>query len=448
MIANLVARSRIFLQEDLWKVRIHTLPRKKAILYKQLRIWMIAISEFINDKCGEKASALTYFSLLSIVPVLAMAFGIAQMFGLKDYVQRELARYLEGQKDILDMVSGFANNMLSEAGGGVISGFSAVFLIYAVARLLNNIEISFNHIWDTPKGRSIKRMITDYMSIILLGPIILILSSSFTVFITTKLAEITGSIELLGYFRPVILFLIRLIPYSLIWFLLFLVYVIFPNTTVKIRPALIAGILAGTAYQLTQFGWIKGQVFLTKYSDIYGIFAALPLFMIWLQLSWMILLFGAEYAFAIQNVDSWAYDNEKLRLNAKSRRSLNLLILTRIVKKFEENDEHTTYQGIRQHLDMPSRLIRDALGELEAAGLISEIAGTEEKTYQPAVDIHKLDIHYVIEKSDKVGESNSFKLSSIDQFEQFDSLVDDILKEVKVSEKNKKILDLPTPLLK
>jgi len=443
MVARQVTRVRRFLEEDLWKIRLRSLPKRKAFWYKQIRILTIAISEFIKDKCSEKASSLTYFSLLSIVPVVAMAFGIATIFGLEDYLRSELIRYFAGQEEVMKWTLEFADKMLSTSSGGVISGISAAFLIYAVARLLNNIEVAFNDIWDTKKGRSIKRMITDYMSVILLGPIILIMSSSATVFITTQIENFTESIEILGAFKPVILFLIRLIPYSLIWFLLFLVYVIFPNTSVKIKPALVAGILAGTAYQITQFAWIEGQVYLSRYSVIYGSFAALPLFLIWLQLSWTILLFGAEFAFSIQNVNNWAYDSEKLRMNLKTRRSLTLLVFHRIVKRFEEEDSPSDFEELCSELNVPRRFVRDVIQDLESARLLVSVAPSDEsELFQPAMDVHKIDLHLIFKKLDELGMNNLPSIHENEGYVEIEGLLREIEDVIEKSPANKKVLDL------
>ena len=402
-----VLRIKGFIEEDLWKVKIKRLPKYKAFLYRQIRIWVIAISEFGKDKCAEKASALTYFSLLSVVPVVAMAFGIATIFGLEKYLKDELARYFSGQEAVLDYTLQFADKMLSTSSGGVISGISAVFLIYAVARLFNSIEVAFNDVWDTKKGRSLKRMITDYMSVILLGPIILILSSSATVYITTSVENLAESFSLLGFLKPIILFAINLIPYSLIWFLLFLLYIIFPNTSVKIKSALIAGILAGTAYQLTQWGWINGQVYLSRYSVIYGSFAALPLFLIWLQLSWMIILFGAEFSFAVQNVETWAYDNEKLQMNHRTKRKMTLLVMRDIVKAFLEKERAVSFEELCVQLSIPRRFVRDIIEDLLEGKLITQVVSDdEEECFQPALDANKISIFTIYSRLDEKGLDN------------------------------------------
>ena len=433
---------RNFLQSDLWKIKISTLPGRKAFLYRQLRIWMITLSEFQKDKCPEKASALTYFSLLSVVPVMAMAYGIATIFGLEDFLRKEIEKYLTGQQEVLEYIMQFADKMLSTSSGGLISGISSVFLIYAVARLLNSIETAFNDIWVSTKGRSLKRKVTDYMSVIFLGPLILILSGTVTVFITSEMESLTENIEFIGLVKPGILFLINLIPYSLIWFLLFMVYVVFPNAPVKIKPALIAGILAGTVFQIVQLAWIEGQVFLSKYNAIYGTFAALPLFLIWLQLSWMILLFGAEYAFAIQNVGTWSYDNENLRINLKTKRKLTLVILKQIIDYFEAKDGPMSFHQITEVVVIPHRFVKEIVNDLERSGLIIRAKNDEEELYLPGMDIHKIDVHMVIKKMEEMGLDNLPQQHQNKDFKLMDETLTKIDEAIRKAPANKLIKDL------
>ncbi len=443
MIGRYFQKAKKFIEEDLWKIKLKNLPKRKAWLYRQIRIWVITISEFNKDKCAEKASALTYFSLISFVPVLAMAFGIAKSFGLKNYLEREMDNYLSGQQDILKYVKDFSDNMLETSNGGVITGISAVFLVYAVVRLLNNIEVAFNDIWNTKNGRTLKRKVTDYMSVIFLGPLIIILSSSATVFITTSIESLTDSISLIGFFKPVIMFLIRLIPYTLIWFLLFLLYLVFPNTQVKLRPAIIAGILAGTVYQLTQFAWVEGQVYLSRYSVIYGTFAALPLFLIWLQLSWTILLFGAEFAFAVQSVGTWAYDNEKLSMNLKAKRKLTLLVTRTVTKHFQATDDAISFEELCEKLEVPRRFIREILEDLLQVKLIRRISSdNDEELFQPGMDIHKLDVFTVYSRLEQLGMNNLPQTHLNEGFESIEAVMNEVDNAVKSAQVNKKVIDL------
>lgn len=432
-----------FVEQDLWKVKLDLLPKRKAFWYKQMRIWFMTFLEFSKDKCGEKASALTYFSLLSIVPVLAMAYGIATAFGLEKAIQSELENYLSGQEAIATNVLIYAKEMLATSRGGVISGISAIFLLYSVAKLLNNIEGVFNVIWLSKGSRPLKRKLTDYMTVIFLGPLMLIVSSSITVYITTHIEGLTESIYLLGFFKPIIVIFLRLLPYTLVWFLLFLIYIVFPNTQVKVRPALVAGILAGTLFQLTQFAWIEGQVFLGRYNAIYGSFAALPLFLIWLQLSWLIVLFGAEFAFSVQNVNAWAYDKEELKMSLQTRRKTTLLVLRSIVHHFANTDSSMTFEKLSDELTIPRRFVREVVDELIAAKLIVRVVSEQEiEQYQPGLDIHKIDVFMVYDRIQKLGMDQLPQVDENEGYQNIETLIDGVDEAVRSARSNKKVLDL------
>ena len=198
-----------------------------------------------------------------------------------------------------------------------------------------------------------------------------------------------------------------MVPYTLIWLLLFLLYIVFPHAPVKMKPALIAGILAGTAYQLTQWAWINGQVYLSRYSVVYGSFAALPLFLIWLQLSWMILLMGAEFGFAIQNEPNWAYDNEKLFLNQRARRRNTLLILRIIILQFEKADEPESFENLCEKMNLPRRFVREIVEDLIKAKLIIPVSSEEDKEmFIPGMSVHKIDVYTVYNRLENMGLSN------------------------------------------
>jgi membrane protein len=432
---------RKFIEIDLWKVKISTLPKPKALLYQQIRVWIIAFAEFKKDKIVDKASALTYFSLLSIVPVIAMAFGIAKGFGLEDRLETELDSLLfGGQTAMLHQVLEFSKRMLAEADGGIISGISFVFLLYAVLRLMYNIELAFNDIWDT-KSRSWQRKVSDYIAIILLGPVFTILSSSATVFVTSAVQTLMGEFEFLGVFQPAILFALKFTPYVIISVLLMLLYLIFPNTRVKFMPAFIAAVLAGTAFQLTQWGWINGQVYLTRYNTIYGTFAALPLFMIYLQLSWMIVLFGAEYAFATQNANVWEYRNTGMKMSVAHRKKVTLLIMRHMIKNFELGNKPMTISELSLIIQIPYRFIQDILRELESVGLVNRIMDEEHRRYQPGLDINRLDIHTVLRKLEYKG-FNELKTDDDELFTEIGDLLEGIEDEIKMSKSNKLLKDL------
>lgn len=432
---------RKFIEVDLWKVKISTLPKPKALLYQQIRVWIIAFSEFKKDKIVDKASALTYFSLLSIVPVIAMGFGIAKGFGLEDRLEHELDTLLfGGQQAVLHQVLEFAKRMLNEADGGIISGISFVFLLYAVLRLMYNIELAFNDIWDT-KSRSWQRKVSDYIAIILLGPLFVILSSSATVFVTATVQSLMKEFEFLGMFQPAILFALKFTPFVIISMLLMLLYLIFPNTRVKFMPAFVAAILAGIAFQMTQWAWINGQVYLTRYNTIYGTFAALPLFMIYLQLSWLIVLFGAEYAFATQNANVWQYRNSEMQMSTVHKKKVTLLILRYMVKNFELGNRPLSISELSGIIQIPYRFIKEILHELEDAKIVNRIMDEDNECYQPGIDINRIDIYTVFRRLEHTG-YNQLKSGKDELFEEIGTLLDEIEGDIKISKSNKLLKDL------
>ena len=438
------AALRQFLDEDVWKTPLKSLPFYKAYLYRQVRIWLITFSEYQKDKCAEKASALTFFSILSIVPVIALAFGVATAFGLENYFKSELEVYFAGQQEVLDYMLRFSESILTNASGGIISGISALFLIFTVAKLFNNIELSFNSIWRTPQSRSFQRKVSDYMSVIFLGPIILIISSTATVFITTQIENLAEQMEFLGAFRSTILFLIQLIPYTLIWLLLFLVYIVFPNTKVKPWPALIAGILAGTLYQILQWGYINFQIGVSNYSAIYGSFAALPLFLIWLQLSWLITLFGAEYAFAVQNVSTWTFEKRTLQVSRITRKKVSLIVVNQVARNFRELDRPTTFDELTNQVMFPKWLLKSICEELVSSEILMVVERPDDQeSYLPGIDLSKLTIAYVIKKLDESGNGKGDGFKSNDpRFEEVSKLLTDFQDEIAKSGSNKLVHEI------
>jgi membrane protein len=431
---------RKFFEIDIWTVKISSLPKAKRWTYQLLRIWIIAFAEFKKDKIVDKASALTFFTLLSIVPVIALAFGIATAFGLERFLVVELERYFTGQETILNNLLEFSKRMLQTADGGIISGISVVFLIYTVLRLMYNIELAFNDIWDT-RSRSWQRKIADYIAIALLGPLFVILSSSATIFFQGLVQTLTREIEILSYFKPAMLTLLKVMPFFIISILLMLLYLIFPNTRVKFKPAIIAALFGGLVFQATQYGWINGQVYLSRYNAIYGTFAALPLFMIYLQLSWLIVLFGAEFAYAVQNVNNWEYRYVGMQMSPSHRKKVTLLILRHLVKNFELGNKPLTISNLSLITQIPYRFIKNILRQLEDAGLVNRIYNEESEIYQPAMDIDRIDLFTVLRKLDHVG-FDDLKSNEDEIYQEIEKLIEGVEDDIRKSKSNRRLAEL------
>jgi len=404
-IIDAVSRFINFIKGDIWRIRLKDLPRKQSFLIKQLRVFLLSVRGFDEDKCQLRASALTFYSLISIVPVAAMAFGVAKGFGFEKRFERQLLEQFQGQEEIITRVIAFAHSLLINTKGGLLAGVGIIILFWAVIKVLGNIEASFNDIWGIREARSLGRKFSDYLSVMLLCPILLILSSSVTIFITTQVTLIVEKIALLGIFSPLISFVLKVLPYGIVWVLFTFLYIFMPNTRVNFKSGVLAGIIAGTIYQVVQFGYIAFQVGAARYNAIYGSFAALPLFLIWLQLSWLIVLFGAEFSFAHQNVDTYEFEPDSLKISGSFKRLLSLQISHLLVSTFAERGRPLTATQISQRLEIPIRLVHQILYELTACGIVSGTQTEEYKEpgYQPARDIGTLTIQFVIDSLEDRG---------------------------------------------
>jgi membrane protein len=397
-----------FLFVDIWQISHQGLTPVRSFFYKQIKIFLVTIRGFMENKVSLQASALTYYSIMSIVPLVAMIFGIAKGFGLDKLLQNELTSKFSGQQEVLNWIISFANSMLERTKGGIIAGVGLALLFWSVMNVLSNIESAFNNIWQVKKGRTLFRKFSDYLAIMLIAPVFIIASSSATIYITTQITTIVKSIALLGFFSPVIRVFINMIPYVLIWIVFSIIYILMPNTKVKIGPAVISGILAGTIFQIVQWIYVKFQISVSSYNAIYGSFAAIPLFMIWMQTAWLIVLFGAELSYASQNFAKYEYENEATQISPRYRKALSLLICSFIIKKFSNSEHAPGIDEISEKLQMPSRIVRTISNNLVDAGLISQVYRSDslDVHYQPACDIGLLTIKAVLDRIDNAGISS------------------------------------------
>ena len=407
-ILTLKAKVINFIRTDIWKARAKELSRTRYFLVKQVRIIILAVRGFRKDKCPLSASALTFYSVLSIVPVVAMAFGIAKGFGFQKLLEKQLLEKFQGQEEVMNRVVAFAHTLLENTKGGVIAGIGVIFLLWTVIKLLSQIERSFNDIWEVKTPRTYGRKFSDYLSIMLISPILFILSSSATVFITTQITAITQRVALIGMFSPVIFLMLKFIPYGLIWILFIFMYILMPNTKVNFSSGLIAGVIAGTIYQIAQWGYITFQVGMAKYNAIYGSFAALPLFLIWIQLSWLIVLLGAEISFAFQYVDTYEFEPDGRVISQAFKKLLSLQISRLVISRFFRAEVPLSAFKIAKTLEIPIRLVQQLLDELVEARVLSETEAQQNTgvSYQPARDINTITINTVIEALEQNGVDN------------------------------------------
>ncbi len=401
----MIHKVRLFLKDELWRIRIRKLPPRHSFFIRALRVLMLSLRQFEKDNCQLRASALTFFSLLSIVPVFAMAFGIAKGFGLEKGLETQVLEKMEGQEEVVRQVIDFSKALLENTKGGVVAGIGVVFLFWTIIKVMGQIEQSFNDIWGVKKSRSLGRKFTDYLSLMLICPLLLILSSSVNVFIVSQISHPAAGLEWFGALRPLVMTCLRIFPYLVIWGLLSFIYVYMPNTRVKMKSALLAGVMAGTLYQAVQWAYIHFQIGVANYGAIYGSFAALPLFLVWLQMSWLIVLFGAEVSFAHQNVDTFEFESECLSVSQSFRKVLALRIVRLCVERFEKGATPLTDDEISDCLEIPIRLVRQILYDLKNSQVLTEVRTAEERetAYQPACSVDLLTLSGVLQKLESYG---------------------------------------------
>jgi membrane protein len=404
-----------FFVRDIWRKTETELKNSRWRLpYNSLKVLTISIRGFVNDRLSTKASALTYNTLMTLVPVLAMLIAIARGFGFQRKLKEELQSSFSGQQEVLNYVFDWVDSYLLQAtGSGIFIGVGLLVLLWAILSIFGNIELSFNAIWQVKKGRTYLRQVTDYFSLMLVLPVFLLLSSGISVFMSSHLSDIF----FLDILAPIATLLVKIIPYLLNWVLFSLLYMIIPNTKVKFSSAFLAGIVAGSAFQLFQFAYIRSQMGVNSYNAIYGTFAALPLFLLWLQISWFIVLFGAQMSFAIQNLRSFDYDADNRSISSRYRDFFGLNIISLIAKRFEEGKEPYTVSELSTRYNIPIRLVYNRIHKLQEAGLINEILleKNQEQAYTPAIDINKLSVAFYFERMRNRG-SEYFNVDKNEQF--------------------------------
>jgi membrane protein len=432
-----------YVTEDIWHLPLADLPRHRSFIVREIRILVLAFRGFNEDKIQLRASALTFYTLLSIVPIAAIAFGVARGFGFDQRLEAEIIKAFTGHETVMVYVLQMARGFLAETSGVFIGVVGLVILMWSVMQVLDNIERSFNYIWQIRKSRPWLRKFADYISFMIFGPVFLILASSFTVYVSTMIDNISREREVIETIKPAIVFLLRFAPYFFLWIFFTFLYMVMPNTRVRFKSALVAGVMAGTMFQIIQYLYIHFQVGVTKYNALYGSFAAFPLFIIWMQASWLVVLLGAELSFANQNVNKYEFESDSLNISNAQRKILSLMLMNIIAKRFASGAPPLSAVEMAQSLQIPVRIARELLYQLSEAGLITEISieAPRERYYQPAVDIRLLRISYIITRLDMMG-SADVPVARNDQYKKIVGLISGFDEKMRESEEDKLISDI------
>ena len=292
-------------------------------------------------------------------------------------------------KEQAELVISWINSYLQHAQSGVFIGVGLIMLLWTILILTDNIELSFNAIWQVKHPRTVFRKITDYFSMILLLPLLIVISSGLTIFMTTYIKDMENFLVL----APVLKFLVRMIPYALSWGMFIGLFIFIPNTKVRLQHAWLPGILAGSAFQAFQYFYINSQIWVSNYNAIYGSFAAIPMFLLWTQISWTICLFGAEMSYVSQNLASFNFGKETANISRRYHDFFCTIILAAICKRFCEEKAPYTAEELSREYKIPIRLTKNILYELQDIHLVYEAVGEQQRAryqlsagmrYQPA----------------------------------------------------------------
>lgn len=432
-----------FLEKDIWQIPLRDLPRRKYVIIKHLRILLLALRGFNEDKVAMRASALTYYTLFSIVPFVGLAFGIAKGFGLDAFLENQLAAALSGREEVLHWILSFSKSILQTTSGGLVAGVGLIILLFTIFQVMRNIEESLNDIWQVKKSRDWSRMLSDYFAMMFIAPLFLIMSSAATVFINTQVTEFSSNLQFLSFLSPILMFLVRLVPYVLIWLMLSILYMVMPNTKVKFSSALVAGIIAGTLFQLVQWGYLFFQIGVSRYNAIYGSFAALPLLLMWMQISWLVVLLGAEISYAYQNVENYEFDIESQNISFLNKKIISVYVMHMLVSYFKNGLPPPDSSQIAHKLEIPNKLVRSVLNDLGDVNLVSEVQleNDTDTGYQPALDINQISLQLVLERLERRGIDFMVvkKTKSLDQIRE---ALTAIRKKVETSDHNLLLKDL------
>ena len=392
---------KLFLERDVWRIDVERLSLLQRIGIALIRRGIITINEFLRNNLTSYAAALTYNCILAAVPVLAIIFAIARGFGFGAVIEEQLRSNISVSADISDIVFGFVDSYLEHTHGGVFLGIGLVILFYTVVMLTSNIEIAFNTIWHVRASRNIYRSTINYITVFLILPILIVVTSGFSIFMIT-LTSFFSDYQILSNTME---FVIQTAPVVLCCIAFIALYKLMPNTHVKWRAVLVPGLIAGALFQLLQYVYINFQIVLSSYNAIYGSFAALPMFMLWLNISWLICLVGAQISYANQCVDEYAFTKDSQNMSRCDYDALCIFLFSRIAHRFAEGMPPYTAHTLSKETGLPHTIVQGLLYELTGAGLLSETndaTGTRQY-YLPCQDIHRITLNSIVYNLDHQG---------------------------------------------
>ena len=389
-----------FFRKDIWLIQKEDVGTLLFFGVNILRTIILAIRSFTDSRITRTAAALSFSSMMAIVPMVAVVFAISRGFGISKYIEQWFANLLSSQPQVAEAIIGFVNSYLVNAKSGVILGFGFIVMLYTVIMLISNVETAFNDIWKVKYSRGIMNTIIDYVAFFFLLPIVVVLTSGVSLFVSTS------SQQMGEFVAPIVKFLISISPYVIMCVMFILLYMLMPNTKVYFSSVLWPGILAGVAMQMLQLLYIHSQLWVSSYNAIYGSFAALPLFMLWVQFSWIICLFGVHLCYTIQNMEQLSPMPHNDKVGNQNRMVLSAIVLGIICRRFKKGEKPCSLIQLKKETSIPVHIISELIESMMEARLVVDVAGGDkDKTsrFMPAEDIANITVGMMVDRLDKIG---------------------------------------------
>jgi membrane protein len=429
-----------FIKHDIWGVDISSLGRSRSLLVKLVRLALVAAREFTEGQLTLRAMSLVYTTLLSIVPLLAISFSILKGFGVHNqvvepFMLKFLAPLGDKGAEITSHIIGFVENMKV----GVLGSVGIALLFYTVISVIQKVEKSFNSIWRIKRSRTFARRFSDYISILLVGPVLLFSAIGLTA--SVKSNTLVQKIISVEPFGTIFFFAINFSPYVIVCAAFTFFYIFIPNTKVKFKAALTGGITAGVLWEISGWAFATFTVTSTKYAAIYSGFAILIMFMIWLYLNWLILLVGAQISFLYQHPELLGLRDRRLSLSNSLKERLSLLITFIVCDNYYHGRERITLHALVNRLRLPSDTIEEATTLLEESGILLE-TNDEPSAYIPAKDIEMITLAEVFAS---VRDSKSEMLPvehSVASIDEVNDVIDSLQNSISASFSSKTMKDL------
>jgi membrane protein len=295
-------RLKEFFRNDIWTLELEELSKAKARFIKYMKVMMITIKTFSSEKIGFQAVALSFFSTMSVVPFVAIVFAVTGGLGLADKLREFLYEYFNNSQQIIDTILGFAQNIINTAQSSAMGLVSALLFVWIVIWMMMSVEKVFNNVWRVQKSRKLLKRLPVTLAMLLVSPFIVLVFFGGTVVYSHALNYIGLDLESFTIFKTILGWILFGVVATLTFSAM---YKFIPNAAVDYSNALRAAIFSGIAFTIMQYVYLETQVMVTRLNGIYGAFAAVPLFMIWINVGWFIILIGAELSYAFQHVDNY-----------------------------------------------------------------------------------------------------------------------------------------------